>query len=71
MRFKKIIINKTMPGNKEEDIEALKLSENVEIKHHKDYSSGPERNRSITDCLFCLLMLGFWAFCAWLAVYSI
>lgn len=28
-----------------------------------EVSNGPTRKRKMTDCIFCLLMLGFWAFC--------
>ena len=36
----------------------------------EEQGNGPKRDRSITDCFFCLLMLAFWGGCVFVAIYS-
>lgn len=37
----------------------------------ENYDSGPTRNRKLTDCTFCILMIGFWVFCVWVSIYAL
>jgi choline transporter-like protein 2/4/5 len=42
-----------------------------ELELDKDLQNGPTRNRSITDCICCLIMLAFWAATIAVAIFAL
>ncbi len=42
----------------------------AKLEIDNDIQNGPKRNRNITDCIFCILMILFWAFSVFILIYG-